>query len=44
MDEILDWLSKRPEGCKVLSVKNYESLNEIVITVKQKQKQGEDDE
>jgi hypothetical protein len=42
MDEILDWLSKRPEGCKVLSVKNYESLNEIVITVKKKE--GEDDE
>ena len=42
MDEILDWLSNRPEGCKVLSVKNYESLNEIVITVKKKE--GEDDE
>tara|TARA_R110000782_G_scaffold72140_1_gene144486 strand:+ start:297 stop:425 length:129 start_codon:yes stop_codon:yes gene_type:complete len=42
MDDILDWLNQRPEGCKVLSVKSYEALGEVVITVKQKE--GEDDE
>ena len=42
MDDILDWLSQRPKGCKVLSVKSYEALGEVVITVKQEE--GEDDE
>jgi hypothetical protein len=42
MDDILDWLSQRPEGCKVLSVKSYEALGEVVIIVKQEE--GEDDE
>jgi len=42
MDNILDWLSRRPEGCKVLSVKSYETLGEVVITIKQEE--GEDDE
>jgi len=38
MDDILDWLNQRPEGCKVLSVKSYEALGEVVITVKQEEK------
>jgi len=41
MDAILEWLNQRPEGCKVLSVKSYEALSEVVITVKQEEKEDE---
>ena len=42
MDAILEWLNQRPEGCKVLAVKSYEALGEVVITLKQEE--GKTDE